>query len=72
MIIAQNLRRWFMEGKLDRNLETTATHRHHIHFHCPTFKSIRHTWLTPALYRHLHAKMVNGKIVKIKKKVVKS
>jgi len=72
MIIAQQLRKWFMEGKLDRNLQTTATHKHHKHQHGKVFKSIRHTSLTPAQYRHEHAKMVNGRIVKIKKKVVKS
>lgn len=72
MIIAQQIKKWLMEGKLDRNLQTTATHKRHKHQHGETFKSIRHTSLTPAEYRHVHAKMVNGKIYIPKKKAVKS
>ena len=50
----KNILEWSINGTLDKNLASNATKKNHKHIHGRVFKSIRHSELSPAWFRHLH------------------
>lgn len=67
MVTKQMVTKWAWLMILDKCRSSKATAKHHKHIHNPQFKSISHSGISPAEYRHEHRVMVNGILRKAKK-----
>ncbi len=68
MNIIEKIRRWRLNGTLDKALANTATSKGHKHTVGKIFKSINHSGISPAEYRNSHSVMRNGRLYKRGKK----
>ena len=67
-ITKRMIARWFNLGILDRAFIKKRTKKGAKHIHSEQFKSINHSGVSPAEYRHDHLVMRNGRLLKKAKK----